>query len=309
MLPGPTTSTPLVSVIIPCYNQGHYLTEAVNSVLAQTYQPVEIVVVDDGSTDNTRQVAETYTSVKYVYQKNGGLSAARNAGIDNSHGEFLIFLDSDDWLLPEAIAINIKYLKENPTAAFVSGSHKKIKDNVVIPEIRNPITLHPYHQLLHQNYIGMIAAVMFRRWIFDRYRYDTSLHSCEDYDLYLKITRDHPVIDHVEDIALYRIHGNSISGNISLMLQDVTKVMMRQKNNLHGEKEEKYLAAGLNNWKKYYYKKYYLQLSESLSQNRLIEKKELSVFSGQSSLYLQYLKASIHIKYTYSKIKRHLKRY
>lgn len=300
-------SNSLVSVIIPCYNQGHYLKESIGSVLAQTYQPIEIVVVDDGSTDNTYEIAKTYPSVKYVYQENGGLSAARNTGIDNSMGDFLVFLDSDDWLLPEAIAVNIEHLQENPEAVFVSGSHKKISADGVIPEIRTQISLKPYHQLLHQNYIGMIAAVMFRRAIFNQYRYDTSLHSCEDYDLYLKIARDNVVINHTQDIALYRIHSNSISGNISVMLSDVSKVLLGQKKNLRGEKEEKYLLAGLYNWKKYYCKKYYLQLSECISQNKVINKKDLTAFTDGSSLYLQFLTASLHFKYVYSKIKRHFR--
>src|SRR5262245_20604446 len=94
---------PLVSVIIPCYNHAHYLGEAIESVLAQTVQDFEIIVVDDGSTDSTADVAARYPRVRYVRQNNQGLSAARNTGIKHGLGRFLVFLDADDLLLPGAL--------------------------------------------------------------------------------------------------------------------------------------------------------------------------------------------------------------
>src|SRR5258708_4353339 len=100
-------SSPLVSIIIPCYNQSNYLSAAIESVLKQTYSTLEIIVVDDGSTDNTKQVAQGYDKVVYVYQNNQGLSASRNTGMRNCKGVYLLFLDADDWLYPDAIKINI----------------------------------------------------------------------------------------------------------------------------------------------------------------------------------------------------------
>ena len=99
-------SSPLVSVIIPCYNQAHYLREAIASVRRQTYLHVETVVVDDGSQDDTAAVAHEY-NVRYVYQANSGVSTARNAGIGHVSGEFVIFLDADDRLLPRAVEIGV----------------------------------------------------------------------------------------------------------------------------------------------------------------------------------------------------------
>jgi glycosyltransferase involved in cell wall biosynthesis len=293
------TSGPLVSVIIPCYNQAHYVPEAIKSVLAQSYQNIEIVVVDDGSTDNTREIAERM-EVKYIYQKNGGLSAARNTGIDKSTGEFLVFLDSDDWLLADAIAINVMYLNKRPEAVFVAGSHQKIGANGVIAETRKELTLTPYQQLLHQNYIGMIAAVMFRRSILQQYRYDTTLHSCEDYDLYLKITRDHEVINHLQEIAAYRIHGNSMSGNIHRMIHDVSKVLKRQKSNLRGDIEQEYFADGLYNWKKFYYDKYFSVVDDQIKKN-----KEGKIYRFKASAELSLL----YLRFVYFKIKRHIKEF
>src|SRR5688572_25050384 len=103
----PYKKSSLVSVIIPCYNHGHYLPVAIESVLQQTHSIVEIIVVDDGSTDNTKQVAQRYAQVKYIWQKNQGLSASRNTGIKNCSGDRIIFLDADDWLYPDAIETNL----------------------------------------------------------------------------------------------------------------------------------------------------------------------------------------------------------
>src|SRR5262249_26693584 len=94
---------PLVSIIIPCYNQAHYLSDAIDSVRKQTYSHAEIIVVDDGSTDNTSNVAALYKDVKYIKQRNQGLSAARNSGLQQSKGHVLVFLDADDRLLPNAV--------------------------------------------------------------------------------------------------------------------------------------------------------------------------------------------------------------
>ena len=183
---------PLVSVIIPCYNHGHFLSEAIMSLFQQNYPSIEIVVVDDGSTDNTREVAESFAGikegveVKYVFKNNGGLSAARNTGVEKSKGELLVFLDADDWLYPEAIETNFQYLQQNSEAAFVSGAFDRvhIKDNL-IEEKKREVKENHYQQLLQGNYIGVPAAVMYRRWVFEEILFDTTPpNSCADYDIY-----------------------------------------------------------------------------------------------------------------------------
>ena len=108
---GERAGAALVSVVIPCYNQAHFLGEAIESVLAQTYPHREIVVVDDGSPDNTREVASRYPGVRYVRQENQGLAAARNTGLRHSSGSYLVFLDADDRLLPEALEVGLRQLQ------------------------------------------------------------------------------------------------------------------------------------------------------------------------------------------------------
>src|SRR5438046_8618551 len=111
----------LVSVIIPCHNQAHFLDEAIESVLTQTYPNHEIIVVDDGSTDNTATVAKCHSPLRYIYQENAGPSAARNTGVKESRGEYLVFLDADDRLLPEALEIGVGCLRQHPECAFEIG--------------------------------------------------------------------------------------------------------------------------------------------------------------------------------------------
>lgn len=113
--------SPLISVIIPCYNQGRFLSETLDSVLAQTYENWEAIIVNDGSTDNTQEIANRYClrdqRISYIYQENAGLSAARNTGVRNSRGEYILPLDSDDKIAPQYIEL----------AQRVFDSNKKIK--------------------------------------------------------------------------------------------------------------------------------------------------------------------------------------
>src|SRR5215212_9805350 len=116
----------LVSIIIPCYNQAYFLGEAIDSILAQGYPHFEIVVVDDGSTDNTAEVAARYLEVRCIRQDNRGQASARNTGLHQSRGSYLVFLDADDRLLPSALQEHLECMKEHPERAFVSGHYREI---------------------------------------------------------------------------------------------------------------------------------------------------------------------------------------
>src|SRR5438132_788772 len=158
------SESPRISVIIPCYKHAHFLAGAIESALGQTHKNVEVIVVDDGSPDATEQVAKRFP-VKYVRQENRGLSAARNTGMRESTGKFLVFLDADDRLLPNAIADGLEAFKNNQRCAFVSGDNRRVAPDgspVATPE-RVRASENHYADFLRGNYIGMHATVMYRR--------------------------------------------------------------------------------------------------------------------------------------------------
>jgi len=259
-------SLPVVSVIITCFNQGRYLHESISSAINQTYRNIETVVVDDGSWDNTRDVAAKFGGIQYIHQPNSGLAAARNRGVKESRGSFLVFLDADDWLYPAAIETNLSYMQSSLDYAFVSGWHEKVDEwNYPLEkETTNEIGADHYLHLLKGNYIGMHAAVMYRRWVFEKYKFDTTLDACEDYALYFRITRDHPVYHHAQVLAAYRIHGYNMSARIPFMLNNVIKVLKMQRPLLRSEQERRAFAEGLRSWREYYSEKLYRLLINNL---------------------------------------------
>lgn len=246
------TEAPLVSVVIPCYNQAHYLSEAIESVLAQTYPQVEVVVVDDGSVDNTVAVAARYPGVRCETQKNGGLASARNTGIRLSNGPYLVFLDADDRLLPGALEAGLKCFEAHPDSAFVSGRFRfiAIDGSNIGDDLGFTIESDHYAAMLRRNYIPMHATVMFRRNVFESViGYDVSLPACEDYDLYLRITRLFPVACHEAVVAEYRRYGSSMSNNSPLMLKTALTVLKSQRRYTRTSKEYRdAYAAGIEFW-------------------------------------------------------------
>ena len=109
----------LASVIVPVYNSERYLENTLQSIFNQDYQPIEVIVVDDGSTDGSAKIAKSFKNIQYIYQTNQGPSAARNTGITVSQGDFISFLDSDDMWMPDKLTLQISYLLNHPGVGFV----------------------------------------------------------------------------------------------------------------------------------------------------------------------------------------------
>src|SRR5215217_8078129 len=239
---------PLVSVVIPCYNQAHFLGEAIESVLVQSHPNFEVVVIDDGSTDDTSEVAARYPGVCLVRQENQGLSGARNAGLARSEGEYVVFLDADDRLLPEALETHLEHLEAHSECAFVSGPCRRITaDGSPLP---TPPRLHVegdhYLVLLHRCYIWPPAVVMYRRAILETVGgFDTSLSPAADHEMYLRIARKFPVCSHEKLVAEYRQHGASMQRNPAVMLSAAATARSSQRKYIRGHKqyEESYKAG------------------------------------------------------------------
>jgi glycosyltransferase involved in cell wall biosynthesis len=245
----------MVSVIIPCYNHSHFLKQAIESVLQQTYRKVEIVVVDDGSEDATAAVCHAYGDrVKYVRVERVGLPAARNIGIQFSKGDFIVFLDADDFLYESALELNLYYFNYFGNVAFVSGAHVRMNDQGIYLPTKNTEAKseNNYPSLLQGNYIGMEGTVMYRRELFFHFHFNTSLQACEDYDLNLRIARIFPVFSHAEIIAVYRIHAGNMSHNKDTMQRSALAVLKMQEKLLSNEEERNAWKIGLVNWQNYY---------------------------------------------------------
>ena len=286
----------LITVVITCYNHGRFLSTAIESVLAQNYQYKEIIVVDDGSTDNTKEIVSQYSSVRYVYQANQGLSAARNKGIAESSGYYILFLDADDWLLANALSLNHKFLENHPEAAFVSGGFEIVKESTQqITRIQSSVEKEHFNRLLEFNYISMVATVLFRRWVFEEVLFDSTLQACEDYDIYLKIARKYPVLHHAELIAAYRFHDTNMSYNTLMMMDATITTIKRQEPYLTSKQEHESLRKGIENWKLHYSKVIYgryLLPRRMHSQNR---KKEMHwLWLNNKSLYFRFYLKKIY---------------
>ena len=252
----PAPETGLVSVIIPCYDQAHFLRESIESALGQTYPHCEVLVVDDGSTDTTAQVAAAYPAVHYIRQENSGVSAARNAGLKQSRGEYLVFLDADDRLLPRALEIGVDSLRQHPACAFASGYCRIIAADGSLLADHEPrrISTEHYLGLLRGNYIWCPASVTYRRSTFDSVTgFDPSLGPCADYDLYLRISRSSPIFCHNQFVVEYRFHGSNMSVDHSRMLREALKALDTQWDFVKGDGQRiEAFMAGRRHWQDYY---------------------------------------------------------
>jgi glycosyltransferase involved in cell wall biosynthesis len=222
----------VASVVIVCFNQAHFLPDAVESALDQTHPKTEVIVVDDGSSDNTAEIVARYPNVRHVHQPNQGLAAARNTGLSRSNGEFILFLDADDRLRPKAIETAVERLRTQPDCAFVWGEYRDIGvDGNVLGEWKRPtIERDHYLVLLRSNYITCPASVVYRRSVFnvvDGFR--AEFNPCEDYELYLRISRSYPVCSHGDVVADYRRYGTGMSTDPGKMLESALLVLDTQR--------------------------------------------------------------------------------
>lgn len=210
-----------ISIIVPCYNQSEYLADALDSILAQTYPNWECIIVNDGSTDNTGQIAEKYTATdtrfKYLYKENGGLSSARNAGIKIGVGEYILPLDADDKIGPYYIEKALNVFNEDSTVTLVYSKAKLFGINNHIWNLR-PYT---YKELLKSNMI--FCSAIFKKSDFDNCGgYDNELKTgFEDWDLYIRMLNEKSIVFQLQDFHFYyRIKSESMLQSIGQKQQN-----------------------------------------------------------------------------------------
>ena len=185
------------SVIVPTYNRGHLLPRALNSIAAQTQTPLEVIVVDDGSTDDTIAILRReYPDVVIFQETHRGVSAARNRGIQASRGDWIAFLDSDDEWLPEKLARQNAALVSTPTILLCHTEEVWVRNGVRV----NPMKKHAkrggaiFEDCLPLCCMSPSSVVVHREVLEDVGVFDESLPACEDYDLWLRITSRYPVV-------------------------------------------------------------------------------------------------------------------
>ncbi len=222
---------PRVSVIIPTFNYARFLEIAVQSVLDQTYQDFELIVVDDGSTDNTKQVMAGFehdSRVKYVFQSNLGDAAARNTGIRQSAGQYLAFLDSDDSWLPDKLQKQVEILENSPEISLVYCAvflhHANGRVEVLEAPMLQEKTL--YEELLYTNVIvGSHSSVLLRREAIDRVGlFDEDFHIC-DVDLWRRLSEHHLFFYVNEPLVRIIKHEANISKNTVMMAENHVKYL------------------------------------------------------------------------------------
>ena len=238
------TTNPLVSIIIPTFNYGRYLKECIDSTLNQTYDNIEIIIVNDGSTDNTLQVLKEYQTKEYQniiriisHSENRGLSAARNTGINNMNGEYVKFSDADDVMYLDAIEKLVnraKQLDKKKCIVFANVDFMTISGNIIeryeYPDCNNMSTREINARLLAHYYIAPTSSLLHRS-IFEYGIFDEDIKFNEDYDLWLRLCILHGCTIHLlpEPILKSRKHAESLSATTATKAYEQNNII---KNNI-----------------------------------------------------------------------------
>ncbi|MGK2955511.1 MAG: glycosyltransferase family 2 protein [Solirubrobacterales bacterium] len=243
-----------VAVVITTYNHARFLDDAITSVLAQSVAVDEIIVVDDGSTDQPDRITDCHPTVRLIRQRRSGLAAARNTGWRAARSGFVVFLDADDRLKRNAIEINTARLLAQPEAAFSYGAYVNVGEHLdVVGDHVFFAADDGFADFLRGNRIGMHATVMYRRSVVAEVGgFLDGLAACEDYDLYLRIVRSHPVVHGDEILAEYRHHGSNMSHDSAMMLRSALDVLRSQKESARSAGLLSAYFDGVAEWKRYY---------------------------------------------------------
>lgn len=203
-------STPLISIMMPTYNNGKYITQAIESIYIQNYSNIEIIVVDDGSNDNTKEVLKKYKDIKYFYIEHKGISTARNVALEKSKGEYIAFLDSDDYWLPNKLNVQMQYFKEHPDCQIVFTKYENIFENEELK--KNKRAMH--EKAIEDTFQQYLPSTVLKKELFEKYGgFDENFSGIEDCEFIYRISMKGINIKHYINNAFYirRIHGNNIT--------------------------------------------------------------------------------------------------
>lgn len=232
-----SVSSPLVSVVMPVYNGVRYLDTAVASVLNQTYQPIELILVDDGSTDGSWNLIAAYGSrVRAVRQSNGGVGRARSTGIENARGDFIAFLDQDDWWMPEKVARQVQLFLQDECVGLVHTGVGHFDDvasafvGPLAPDARPEDLVGRCYDLLLLGNAIYNSSVMVRRSVLDVIGgIDLEIvgNTVQDYDLWLRIARQSAFAYVPDELSVFRLHGAQGTWDRRKMLSEELRLLGR----------------------------------------------------------------------------------
>lgn len=260
----------LVSIIVPTYNYSRYLPDAIESALRQTYSPIEIIVVDDGSTDDTATLVEAEFSekVRYIFQSNQGLSAARNTGIREARGDFLVFLDADDRLASSMVedsrsaltALGESFAIIANLAGLIDEKGAPIADRRTFPE--EDVEIRQLDLLVMSRFGANLLAR--RDAIVAAGGFDVSLKACEDRDLWIRVAAQYRIMRLGKRLSQIRRHGENMSSNGGRQTSAIRQVLSKAKDSRYLKGMKRVLWAKI--WAMFLYQRGLLLLSRTRSQ-------------------------------------------
>ena len=239
-----------VSVIMPAYNSAHTIAASIESVMNQTYRDFELLVVDDGSTDKTGQIAGSYL-LKYIKQQNLGAATARNNGIHQATGDLIAFLDSDDTWMPDKLQKTVEIFQNTPAAMVFTNIDFINKDDAVISTTDfESLPTETIRRMLLSHCFIILSSVVISRDVFDNVgMFDVTLSYAEDWDLFYRIARGFPVVNSTETLTRYYLSENSMMRKTDArerLIIDTLKVIDRiysYPENLSLEREKKCMLS------------------------------------------------------------------
>lgn len=230
-----------ISAIIPAYNSQDFILDAIQSIQKQTHPVDEIIIIDDGSTDDTQQIIRSHAQgVSYFQQKNQGPSAARNAGITMAKGDWVAFLDADDQWIDDKIARQLAVLSHSPELHLIAGDMQEIglKNELITPSVLAKHNLlekfktnqslpiqNALAELVTKNFIPTGTVLAKRTTLIESGMFNPAIHFGEDLELWAKIASQHPITCIPKILMLRRLHENNATSSTVLMLEDLVAVM------------------------------------------------------------------------------------
>jgi alpha-1,3-rhamnosyltransferase len=224
------TQEPLVSIIIPSYNHKAYINQAVESVIQQTYQNIELIVIDDGSTDGSNELLKELAAVynfKYIHRPNKGLIPTLNEALSLISGEYFAMLGSDDYYAANKTELQVDFFRENTETALCYGgvtyinADGQIKKKGKTKHYRSGLV---FNAILKTNFIPLPTVMLRTDAVKEAGGFDERFF-LEDYPLWLKITKRYPIGYIKENLTFYRLHNSNVSSNIVKMIKEVERIL------------------------------------------------------------------------------------